>query len=141
MSSLCLLMARAGCEEPFYSFQQDKPMLMHLQVLEGQLLMVVGEVGSGKSSLLYAMLGEMAARGGEASVSGDTLSLTCALKLPGASKPLIPVSKAQHQSKCQQPGSVLLYELDSPKTGLINSQQTCKLHTTGAYGSCLPFST
>ena len=42
----------------------------NLEVLEGQLLMVVGEVGSGKSSLLSALLGEMSVQAGQASVRG-----------------------------------------------------------------------
>jgi ABC-type multidrug transport system ATPase subunit len=41
-----------------------------LQVGAGQLVAVVGEVGSGKSSLLNALLGEMRARGGSVSVAG-----------------------------------------------------------------------
>ena len=43
---------------------------VNLEVLEGQLLMVVGEVGSGKSSLLSALLGEMSVKSGQASVKG-----------------------------------------------------------------------
>lgn len=37
------------------------PLLSHidLNVIRGQLIMVVGEVGSGKTSLLCALLGEM----------------------------------------------------------------------------------
>lgn len=43
---------------------------VNIEVLEGQLLMVVGEVGSGKSSLLGALLGELNVSSGKASVSG-----------------------------------------------------------------------
>ena len=46
---------------------------VNLEVLEGQLLMVVGEVGSGKSSLLSALLGEMKVQAGHASVKGNSL--------------------------------------------------------------------
>lgn len=46
-----------------------------LEVLEGQLLMVVGEVGCGKSSLLSALLGEMNVLTGSASVSGGSTFL------------------------------------------------------------------
>ena len=41
-----------------------------LEVLSGQLLMVVGEVGSGKSSLLSALLGEMKVWSGDVHVAG-----------------------------------------------------------------------
>ena len=44
---------------------------INLEVLEGQLLMIVGEVGSGKSSLLNALLGELSVRSGGASVRGN----------------------------------------------------------------------
>jgi ABC-type nitrate/sulfonate/bicarbonate transport system ATPase subunit len=45
-----------------------------LEVLEGQLLMVVGEVGCGKSSLLSALLGEMNVKAGSATLSGEPCS-------------------------------------------------------------------
>lgn len=44
---------------------------VNLEVLEGQLLMVVGEVGAGKSSILQALLGEMEVSHGEVHVAGD----------------------------------------------------------------------
>ena len=47
---------------------------VNLEVLEGQLLMVVGEVGSGKSSLLSALLGEMTVKSSNASVQGEQSS-------------------------------------------------------------------
>lgn len=37
---------------------------INLSVKQGQLTVVVGDVGSGKSSLLYAILGEMKANNG-----------------------------------------------------------------------------
>ena len=40
-----------------------------LKAIKGQLVMVVGVVGSGKSSLLAALLGEMHSRGGKMAVS------------------------------------------------------------------------
>lgn len=44
---------------------------VNLEILEGQLLMVVGEVGCGKSSLLSAILSEMDVRGGRCRVAGN----------------------------------------------------------------------
>ena len=44
-----------------------------LEVKGGELVMVVGEVGAGKSSLLAAILGEMNSRGAKFSVAGATL--------------------------------------------------------------------
>lgn len=41
-----------------------------LSVAPGSLVMVVGEVGSGKSSLLAAVLGEIRQTGGEVAVNG-----------------------------------------------------------------------
>jgi ATP-binding cassette subfamily C (CFTR/MRP) protein 1 len=47
------------------------------KVASGQLVMVVGEVGSGKTSLLLAVLGEMNARGGNSSIHvGGSISYT-----------------------------------------------------------------
>lgn len=44
--------------------------LMNLHAAAGQLVMVVGEVGSGKSSLLAALLHELRPRGGSVSIAG-----------------------------------------------------------------------
>ena len=41
-----------------------------LHAAAGQLVMVVGEVGSGKSSLLAALLHELRPRGGSVSIAG-----------------------------------------------------------------------
>ena len=46
---------------------------INLEVLQGQLLMVVGECGSGKSSLLSAMMSEMRVWGGNHHVAGESL--------------------------------------------------------------------
>lgn len=45
-----------------------------LEVLDGQLLMVVGAVGSGKSSLLHALMGEMQVLSGKTFVAGAIAS-------------------------------------------------------------------
>ena len=49
---------------------------VNLEVLSGQLLMVVGEVGSGKSSLLSALLGEMKVWSGNVHVAGARAAMT-----------------------------------------------------------------
>lgn len=54
---------------------------INLEVLEGQLLMVVGEVGSGKSSLLSALLGEMDVRSGNTVVRGGSHKSICSIIL------------------------------------------------------------
>ena len=46
---------------------------INLQVQEGRLIAVVGVVGSGKSSLLSAMLGEMNTLGGDTVVKVGNL--------------------------------------------------------------------
>ncbi|CAG9464562.1 unnamed protein product [Pedinophyceae sp. YPF-701] len=47
-----------------------------LKVQRGDLVMVVGQVGSGKSSLLYALLGEMERAQGRAGVRGQSVAYT-----------------------------------------------------------------
>lgn len=44
---------------------------INFNVLPGQLVAVVGQVGSGKSSLIQAILGELTKVGGEVSVRGS----------------------------------------------------------------------
>ena len=50
----------------FWEKSQTEPTLSNidLKVQPGSLVAIVGQVGSGKSSLLQAMLGEMERRGG-----------------------------------------------------------------------------
>ena len=57
-----------------FAWAPDAPDTLHnmkLNVQRGQLVMVVGEVGSGKSSLLASILGEMHQNGGSVSVQGS----------------------------------------------------------------------
>lgn len=52
--------------------RQNTPAALHkiyLEAIKGQLVMVVGVVGSGKSSLIAALLGELHSRGGRVEVS------------------------------------------------------------------------
>lgn len=61
-----------------FSWSEEGPPVlsdMNIEALEGQLLMIVGEVGSGKSSLLSTILGEMHKRAGEVSVRGERVQL------------------------------------------------------------------
>lgn len=54
-----------------FAWERDAaPALNHLslEVTKGQLVMVVGKVGAGKSSLLAALLGELHSRGGSLQV-------------------------------------------------------------------------
>ncbi len=58
-----------------FAWERDMPPALHnicLEATKGQLVMVVGVVGSGKSSLVAALLGELHARGGTAEVSSST---------------------------------------------------------------------
>uniref|UniRef100_A0A3P8UPJ9 ATP binding cassette subfamily C member 3 n=1 Tax=Cynoglossus semilaevis TaxID=244447 RepID=A0A3P8UPJ9_CYNSE len=51
--------------------KEDAPVLINLMVPQGSLLAVVGHVGSGKSSLISALLGEMEKLEGEVSIRGS----------------------------------------------------------------------
>lgn len=54
-----------------FAWEREMPPALHnisLEALKGQLVMVVGVVGSGKSSLIAALLGELHARGGTVEV-------------------------------------------------------------------------
>jgi ABC-type bacteriocin/lantibiotic exporter with double-glycine peptidase domain len=60
-------------ENGTFSWGLGAPALLsdvHLNVMPGQLIMVVGSVGTGKSSLLSAMLGEMTAKRGTVELRG-----------------------------------------------------------------------
>ena len=55
-----------------FAWERDAPPALNhltLEVGRGQLVMVVGRVGAGKSSLLAALLGELHSRGGSLQVS------------------------------------------------------------------------
>ena len=55
-----------------FAWEKDAPPALNhlsLEVGKGQLVMVVGRVGAGKSSLLAALLGELHSRGGSLQVS------------------------------------------------------------------------
>lgn len=54
-----------------FAWEQQMPPALHdisLKAIKGQLVMVVGVVGSGKSSLIAALLGELHGRGGTVEV-------------------------------------------------------------------------
>jgi energy-coupling factor transporter ATP-binding protein EcfA2 len=54
-----------------FAWERQMPPALHdisLQAIKGQLVMVVGVVGSGKSSLIAALLGELHSRGGAVEV-------------------------------------------------------------------------
>ncbi|DBA72204.1 TPA: hypothetical protein ACH3X2_010602 [Trebouxia sp. C0005] len=58
-----------------FAWEQQMPPALHdisLKAIKGQLVMVVGVVGSGKSSLIAALLGELHGRGGTVEVHGST---------------------------------------------------------------------
>ena len=65
---------------------------VNLHIEPGQLVMIVGEVGAGKSSLLASMLGEMHQQGGTVQVAGSVAytaqvslqesSTCCHMKMP-----------------------------------------------------------
>ncbi|XP_034535298.1 multidrug resistance-associated protein 1-like, partial [Notolabrus celidotus] len=61
-------------EDGFFSWTNDGPPCLqriNVNVMTGSLVAVVGHVGSGKSSLLSAMLGEMEKRSGFVSIKGS----------------------------------------------------------------------
>ena len=54
-----------------FAWEREMPPALHeisLEAIKGQLVMVVGVVGSGKSSLIAALLGELHGRGGTVEV-------------------------------------------------------------------------
>ncbi len=54
-----------------FAWEREMPPALHdisLEAMKGQLVMVVGVVGSGKSSLIAALLGELHSRGGTVEV-------------------------------------------------------------------------
>jgi ABC-type Mn2+/Zn2+ transport system ATPase subunit len=54
-----------------FAWEHEMPSVVHdisLKAIKGQLVMVVGAVGSGKSSLIAALLGELHARDGSLQV-------------------------------------------------------------------------
>ena len=60
-------------EKGSFSWSQDEAAVLkdiNLEVKPGELVAVVGSVGSGKSSLIHAMLGEMEKLSGTVSLSG-----------------------------------------------------------------------
>ena len=62
-----------------YAWCPGQPALLrdlNLQVAHGRLVIVIGSVGQGKSSLLAALLGEMCKTQGEAHVLGS-IGYTC----------------------------------------------------------------
>lgn len=55
-----------------FAWERDAAAALHhlsLEVEKGQLVMLVGRVGAGKTSLLHALLGELHSRGGTSQVS------------------------------------------------------------------------
>ena len=60
-------------QQASFAWEAEQPAVLSnisLEVGQGQLVMVVGTVGAGKSSLLAALLGELHPRGGNMQVSG-----------------------------------------------------------------------
>ena len=58
-------------QQASFAWEAEQPAVLSsisLEVGQGQLVMVVGAVGSGKSSLLGALLGELHSRGGNLQV-------------------------------------------------------------------------
>lgn len=57
-------------ERASFAWEHEMPPVLHisLEAIKGQLVMVVGAVGSGKSSLIAALLGELHARHGSVQV-------------------------------------------------------------------------
>ena len=54
-----------------FAWEREMPPALHnvsLEATKGQLVMVVGVVGSGKSSLISSLLGELHSRGGTVEV-------------------------------------------------------------------------
>lgn len=70
-----IVMQAASCE---WRRGQARPTLRNLtlRVADGELILVVGPVGAGKSSLLAAMLGEMAICSGSVTLHGTTAIVT-----------------------------------------------------------------
>jgi len=61
---------------------------LHLEIGEGQLIYILGEVGSGKSSLLKSIYGELAIADGEATVLDMDMTKAKPRKLPKLRKQL-----------------------------------------------------
>ncbi|MCD8303162.1 MAG: ATP-binding cassette domain-containing protein [Prevotellaceae bacterium] len=70
--------------------QDDRPVLsdVELHVSEGELIYIMGEVGSGKSSLLKSIYGELPIAEGEAHVLDTDMSRVRPRRLPGLRKRL-----------------------------------------------------
>ncbi|XP_002991601.2 ABC transporter C family member 14 [Selaginella moellendorffii] len=66
--------AAVDVEDGTFSWEEDEPTLkdINVHVKKGQLVAIVGTVGSGKSSMLTALLGEMRKLSGKVRISGST---------------------------------------------------------------------
>ena len=116
--------------------RQETPPALHkisLEALKGQLVMVVGVVGSGKSSLIAALLGELHSRGGRVEVSHALAvqrlwlcSLPIAFEVEATHKLFVQSLHANrsHESWQQQVTSVH----NVPE--VLSLQACCKLHMT-----------
>lgn len=63
-----------------FAWERDMPPALHhisFEATRGQLVMLVGKVGSGKSSLVAALLGELHPRGGQVEVTARSLLHVC----------------------------------------------------------------
>jgi ATP-binding cassette subfamily C (CFTR/MRP) protein 1 len=83
----------------------DAPVLhdLQLQVTSGQLVMVVGPVGSGKSSLLAAVLGEMVATAAAAAGGGGSCRVAVAGSVAYTAQvsDLLPACISHHHHHCR----------------------------------------
>lgn len=97
-----------------FAWERDAPPALNhlsLEASKGQLVMVVGKVGSGKSSLLAALLGELHSRGGSLQVCPlSDLSRNKSVHCLKSLECPLRFSICQHWSICHQctPGQLMV---------------------------------